>query len=352
MRWLTAGWARAARRVAAHRSEAVAFFGFVVALTVFIRLAEMLPWVGPTVAAHRLSGLPGATLMAMTMAWLPLMIIDMKRCTRETALRKRVQADLDERLLAERATVEADTAARAAVRSVLAGGGPRMVYQPIVDMSSGDVVGYEALSRFADGGNSEEWFARAVSVGLGVELELAAVGRAMSDLPLLDPRTYLSVNVSPAALADRRLVEHVRRVPVGRVVLELTEHSAVDDYGDARTAIAVLRGHGARLAVDDAGAGYASLRHIIDLSPDIIKVDRTLVQGIDSDPARRSLFVALVTFAADMGAQLVAEGVETAEEVERLSGWGVCLGQGWHFGRPQPIERNDRPPLRAAATAE
>lgn len=352
MGWLSELAARAARRVAAHRFEAIAFFGFVVALMGLIRAAELVPWVGETVAAHRLGGLAGALLLAMTMAWLPLMVIDMKRCTRETALRKQVQADLDVRLLAERADLEATTAARAAVRSVLDGGGPQMVYQPIVEMSSGEVVGYEALSRFEDGTNPAEWFARAGRVGLGIELELAAVRRALSDLPRLEAHTYMSVNVSPAALADPRLADQVRRAPAGRVVLELTEHTAVSDYSDARSVMSALRVHGARLAVDDAGAGYASLRHIVDLSPDIIKVDRALVSGVDTDPARRSLFVALVTFAADIGAHLVAEGVETVEEAERLSSWGVCMGQGWHFGRPRPItERAGQEPIPAGAKA-
>src|SRR5581483_11840265 len=172
----------------------------------------------------------------------------------------------------------------------------------------------------------------------GTDLELSAMRRAFDDLDRLPEDAYLSVNVSPDTLADTRLLNLIRRAPPGRVVLELTEHCAVADYEPCRAAMKTLRDYGVQLAIDDAGAGYASLRHIIDLAPDIIKVDRSLVKGIDVDPARRSLFVALVTFARDLGASLVAEGVEHAAEADQLSRWGVRLAQGWHFGRPQPLD--------------
>jgi EAL domain-containing protein (putative c-di-GMP-specific phosphodiesterase class I) len=272
----------------------------------------------------------------MTMAWLPLMVIDMRRCTRETALRRHVEADLEARTRAERTAAEAVATTRAKVTAVLAAGGPRMVYQPIVDMGTAAVVGYEALSRF-DEGAPDEWFAAAAGVGFGVDLELAAVRRALGDLDRLPATAYLSVNVSPQTLTDPRLSALLHAVPGDRVVLELTEHSAVSDYAPYCALMADLRGLGFRLAVDDAGAGYSSLRHIVDLAPDVIKVDRSLVQGIDVDPARRSLFVALVTFAADLGAILVAEGVENADEARQLSTWGVRLAQGWHYGRPEPL---------------
>lgn len=332
---------RGARRVRAHRGEAAAFFGFVAVGTVAVRLSGAASPVFDWLAGHPGAEIPGAVVLAMTMAWVPLMVIDMKRCTRETALRKRVQADLDARKEAEQAALDAVEQARLRVTTVLALGGPQMVYQPIVDIATHEVLGYEALSRFGDEGCPADWFTSAASVGLGTDLELSAIRRAVGDIDRLPQHVYLSVNVSPDTLADDRLLQLIRTAPPGRVVVELTEHCAVADYDACRRAMKALRGHGVRLAIDDAGAGYASLRHIIDLEPDIIKVDRSLVKGIDVDPARRSLFVALVTFARDLEASLVAEGVENAAEARQLSRWGVGLGQGWHFGRPAPL-KSDR----------
>lgn len=228
----------------------------------------------------------------MTFAWVPLMIIDMKRCARETALRKHVQADLDVRKRSEQAALNAIEQVRSRVTAVLEAGGPRMVYQPIVDINSRNVLGREALSRFAGGEGPAKWFSSAATVGLGIDLELSAIRPALSDLRRMPRDVYLSVNVSPDTLADERLIELIGSAPDGRVVLELTEHCAVDDYGPCRAAMKALRSRGVRLAIDDAGAGYASLRHIIDLAPDIIKVDRSLVKGVDVDPARRSLLSA------------------------------------------------------------
>ena len=328
---------RAARRVHAHRGEAAAFFGFVVVGAVLARVSGVVPPVFDWLSRARDAGIPGAVVLALTMAWVPLMIIDMKRCTRETALRKHVQADLDTRKQAEQAALDEIENVRARVAEVLSAGGPEIVYQPIVDIATQEVLGLEALSRFADGECPAGWFNSAATVGLGTDLELSAVRRALAGLEHMPEHVYLAVNVSPDTLADDRLAEVLRTVPSGRVVVELTEHCAVADYGPCRSAMEKLRVHGVRLAIDDAGAGYASLRHIIDLAPDIIKVDRSLVKGIDADSARRSLFVALVTFAGDLGATLVAEGVETAAEAEQLSRWGVGMGQGWHFGRPEPL---------------
>ncbi len=333
---------RAARRVHAHRGEAAAFFGFVVVGAVLARVSGVVPPVFHWLAHTRDAGIPGAVVLALTLAWVPLMIIDMKRCTRETALRKHVQADLDARKQAEQAALDAIEAVRHRVSEVLATDGPQIVYQPIVDIATQEVLGLEALSRFSDDQGPAEWFTAAAAVGLGTDLELSAVRRALVGLAHMPENAYLAVNVSPDTLADRRLVDLVRTAPPGRIVLELTEHCAVADYGPCRTAMKAFRAHGVRLAVDDAGAGYASLRHIIDLAPDIIKVDRSLVKGIDADAARRSLFVALVTFARDLGASLVAEGVETAAEAHQLSRWGVGLGQGWYFGRPAPLAASVR----------
>jgi EAL domain-containing protein (putative c-di-GMP-specific phosphodiesterase class I) len=121
------------------------------------------------------------------------------------------------------------------------------------------------------------------------------------------------------------------------VVLELTEHVGVDDYSALTEALAGLRRRGVRLAVDDAGSGFASLRHVLNLAPDVIKLDGELVGGLDRDPARRALAGALLAFGADIGAEVVAEGIETARECAVLRGLGFRLGQGHHLGRPEPL---------------
>lgn len=213
---------------------------------------------------------------------------------------------------------------------------PVLVFQPIVDLRTGRTVGYEALSRFLDGA-PDEWFAAAEEVGLGVLLELKAVGRALAQLSALPAAdTYLSVNCSPAALVADDLFDLVAgSVEPGRVVVELTEHVQVEDYTGCQRAAARLRGIGARLAVDDMGAGYASLRHVIELRPEIIKLDRSLINVAD-----RSLETAvgvLVALGRLTGAAILAEGVEDAPTVARMRALGVDLAQGWYYGRPGPL---------------
>jgi EAL domain-containing protein (putative c-di-GMP-specific phosphodiesterase class I) len=122
-----------------------------------------------------------------------------------------------------------------------------------------------------------------------------------------------------------------------RIVLEITEHAPVEDYGDLERALAPLREGGLTVAIDDAGAGFASLRHILRLRPDIIKVDKTLTQGIEFDSSKRALARALITFARDIGAEIVAEGIETSSEQAALHALGVRYGQGYHIGRPAPL---------------
>jgi EAL domain-containing protein (putative c-di-GMP-specific phosphodiesterase class I) len=222
---------------------------------------------------------------------------------------------------------------------VLQDGGPRVVVQPIVDLATGRTVGVEALARFPEdlGGPPDVWFADAASVGLGVELELAVVGRALGTLDELPPDVYLSVNVTPAAMASPELAELVLAAPAGRLVVEMTEHVPVTDYDRLAEPLRRLRATGVRIAVDDAGAGFASLQHILNLAPDVIKLDRALVRDVDSDPARASLASSLVTFAERIGADLVAEGIETERERTALQRLGVGCGQGFHLGRPVPV---------------
>lgn len=233
------------------------------------------------------------------------------------------------------------------VRHVLEDGGPDVVFQPIVDLSSGDVAGFEALARFpAPPRGPEAWFNDAESVDLRPELEIAALRRATTERAHLPEASYLSVNVSPDVVTSDGCLETLLGVPAGRLVVEITEHACVRDYGEAATAIEPLRDHGARLAVDDAGAGFSSFTHILQLSPDIVKLDIGITRGVDSDPARRALASGLVSFAEETGAQLIAEGIETDGELRTLRDLGVGYGQGFGLARPVAATGADPVPRR------
>lgn len=225
---------------------------------------------------------------------------------------------------------------RRRVLEVLDGRRFTMVYQPIVDLRSGATAGFEALARFdqAGLGPPDRVFADAAAVGLGVDLELAAVERALAALGSIPEHLTLSVNVGPETLASDALVPVLDAGRGRRVAVELTEHAAVQDYKLLESAIATLREHGVLLAIDDTGAGFASLAHIVKLAPDLVKLDRWIVEGVAADPVRRALVHALVGFAHELGARVVGEGIETRAELEALRDLGVELGQGYVLGRP------------------
>lgn len=214
-----------------------------------------------------------------------------------------------------------------------------IVFQPIVDLASRETVGLEALSRFAGEPmrSPDLWFEEAASVGLGPELEMKAVRRAVAQLDQIPTGEFLAVNVSPELVLSHKLDELADEAICSRLVLELTEHIAVDDYGPVHDRMSPLRERGARVAVDDTGAGFSSLRHILLLQPEIIKLDRSLTHGVDEDPARRALASSLVAFAKEIGASLIAEGVETAGELETLERLGAPWVQGFHIAMPEPL---------------
>jgi EAL domain-containing protein (putative c-di-GMP-specific phosphodiesterase class I) len=239
---------------------------------------------------------------------------------------------------------------RERVQQILDAGGPLMVFQPIVELATGRAIGAEALARFPihQQRPPDQWFRDATEVGLGVELELSAIRVALASLDELPRGAYLSLNAGPATVSSPSLFDLLRAASPGRVVLELTEHVGVDDYGILTDVLDELRALGVRLAVDDAGAGFASLQHILNLKPDIIKLDRALVEGIDTDPARRALAGSLMTFATEIGAQVIAEGIETFREQTVLRRLGVRYGQGFHLGRPGPLPLAEQAPVEAA----
>ena len=221
---------------------------------------------------------------------------------------------------------------------VIAAGGPAVALQPIVDLATGNRVGAEALSRFP-----AEWskapdvcFAEAHSVGLGHVLELLALERAAEHLDLVGG--YVAMNVSPATLLTPECGDLLARLPAGRVLLELSEHDPVEDYDALHEALAPHRAAGLRLAIDDVGAGFSSLRHIVVTSPDVLKIDRSIVSGLDTDPVLSTLVRSLVEFGHGCDVRVVAEGIETEDEATALRALGVDYGQGWFFGRPGPPE--------------
>jgi EAL domain-containing protein (putative c-di-GMP-specific phosphodiesterase class I)/putative methionine-R-sulfoxide reductase with GAF domain len=216
--------------------------------------------------------------------------------------------------------------------------------QPIVNLDAGEVVGVEALTRFSPPPRRapDKWFYEAHTVGLGVELQLAAVEMALTLIDALPREPWLAINIGPDALDAPELAALLEATDPGRVVLELTEHLRIEDYPKLRAALRRIRGFGARLAVDDTGAGFASLGNIVNLAPDLIKLDRQFTRGIDLDPVRRALAHALLSFAEDTGAQVIAEGIETADELETVHQLGIPYGQGYYIARPGPIEAMPR----------
>lgn len=215
------------------------------------------------------------------------------------------------------------------------------LFQPIVDISSMRTIGFEALTRFSSVPNRSpnEWIADATSVGLQETLELALLKSALQQLKDLPPDVYLSLNVAPNTLLKGSIPELFSGYPLERLVLEITEQDSISDYERIEAELAPLRARGMRLAVDDAGAGYASFRHILKLKPDIIKLDYSLIKGIDTDLASKTLATAIVSFGKSTGSQIVAEGVETEAELDTLRGLGIERVQGFLLGRPEAIGR-------------
>jgi EAL domain-containing protein (putative c-di-GMP-specific phosphodiesterase class I) len=217
----------------------------------------------------------------------------------------------------------------------------RTAYQPIIDVRSDRCVGIEALARFpAPFSKPELAFAAGHDVGLGLELERLVIREAWKMLPRLGPEQYLAINVAPHALVELARRANLRHdLPLEKLVVEVTEHSVVDCYRPLLKELAPLRERGLRIAVDDAGAGYASLRHVLELRPDFIKIDRSLIHGIARDHAQQVAVAAFLSLAADLNAGVVAEGVERAEDLEVAIGLGVYAAQGYLLGKPTSSEK-------------
>jgi EAL domain-containing protein (putative c-di-GMP-specific phosphodiesterase class I)/FixJ family two-component response regulator len=236
--------------------------------------------------------------------------------------------------------VDAEQSLRDLVDAALEPGAITPVYQPIVDLGTSRIVGVEALARFMiePSRPPDAWFRDAAMDGRSAELEIAAIRAEMVafDDPALGG-IYLSVNLSPETIIGSPVLDMLVALPLERIVLEVTEHAAVADYQALAAALAPFRAAGGRLAVDDAGAGFASLRHILLLDPDIIKLDISLTRDVDTDRRKRALAAAFVTFANELGISIVAEGIETATELSELRALGVANGQGYFLRRPAPL---------------
>jgi EAL domain-containing protein (putative c-di-GMP-specific phosphodiesterase class I) len=208
------------------------------------------------------------------------------------------------------------------------------VFQPAFELASGRPVGYEALTRFRDG-PPDRLISEAHAVGLGRRLEVACAAAALEASSALPSDAWLSLNVSPDVILQSRRFGRLVRAADRRIVIEITEHDEIADYRAIRRAVERL-GPGVSLAVDDAGAGFASLRHVVELRPSFLKLDVSLVRGVDHDATRQAMVAGLRHFASRGGCEVIAEGIEQQAELAMLRELGVPLGQGYLLGRPAP----------------
>ena len=225
---------------------------------------------------------------------------------------------------------------RVRVQEVIESSAVRSAFQPIVELATGRLAGLEALARFPRMPirSPDAWFAEAEAVGMLPRLEAMAIRVALAGLEDVPPDAFLSLNVSPTALGSPEVQEVLAFAPAHRLVLEITEHSAVEDYVELNRVLGPMRHRGFRIAIDDVGSGISSLRHVVMLAPDMLKIDMTLTSGIHRDPTRHAVVAALASCAGQIDAVSVAEGVGSIEEVDHLLEVGVMLGQGYALGEP------------------
>ena len=278
---------------------------------------------GLAVTGIAVAGLVGSGLLLLVVVGLLVALIAARR-----QLRRYLGTDST-----SRAAHEAD---RHRIDHVLQRQAIDIALQPIVDLANGRLVGTEALARFRDGRPPDLGLAEGGETGQALMLDRTAFFSAIKLLSRLPSNCYVSVNATPELILHGRLDEALSkmRVPLNRLVIEVTEHAKVRSYSELLTCLAPLRERGVRLAIDDTGAGYASFNHVLQLRPDIIKIDRSLIANIADDAARRSLVTALVLLALDLGASVTAEGVETSSELRTLATLGVDCAQGYLLARP------------------
>jgi EAL domain-containing protein (putative c-di-GMP-specific phosphodiesterase class I) len=321
------GGPRAAREIGRHSPRTR-----VIALSAFEDRGTVLEMLRAGAVGYLVKGTPGDEILGS------IRRVAGGRATMSDEVIDGIVHELSSQLRREEIEQERFLARAAEVQRFVAGDGVEIHLQPIVDLSTRATVGFEALARF-DGlpvRPPDEWFAEAATLDLGVQLELATIDRALPLVARLPRHAYLSLNCSHRTARSAELLPILAR-DATRLVVEITEHERVDDYEELARSLQPLREIGVRIAIDDAGAGYASLRHTLQLSPDIVKVDITLTRSIDTDRARRALASALISFADEMGIAIVAEGIETEAELRTLLDLGVRYGQGFHLAKPAPL---------------
>ncbi len=277
---------------------------------------------------------------------------DRSLTTRDLGVLRLCADVVDSILCKDRDAAREQDARRRRIAETIATEAVEMVFQPIYRTADGCLAAFEALARFAPIPGTgirgpDAWFSEAAGVGLGEELEFLALRKALHAAPSLPAGVKLTVNLSPAALASPRLAEALAEAALDRLVIELTEHAAVASYEALRDALGPFRARGLYLAIDDVGAGHATLRHVLDLAPEFIKLDMSLIRDIDTHTGRRALTEALTGYGRRIGCEIVAEGVETEAEYAVLKGLGVTRVQGFLTGRPMPLEAAAALPLSA-----
>jgi EAL domain-containing protein (putative c-di-GMP-specific phosphodiesterase class I) len=261
-----------------------------------------------------------------------------QRAGYERELARRLRRELHDATSAD-LDVHLDPAVRVRMKKMLRTRAFHTVFQPIFSLQDGRLVAVEALTRFdvLPQRPPDVWFDEAVSVGHGTDLEILTTQAALSGSDHLPEGIGLAVNCSPRVLCDPAFLELVERHHGRRLIVEVTEHAVVEDYTTLARAAASLRRHGVLIAVDDAGAGFSSLQHIVRLAPDIIKLDISLTQHLRDDPVRRALADCLVRFAHETGCQLIAEGIEQPSDLHTWRDLGAHAAQGYLLGRPGPL---------------
>ena len=247
-----------------------------------------------------------------------------------------VEAAFNSKLEEDRLIADEREDLRKKIRGIIEREAFDIAFQPVQALESGRVVGFEALARFTDSRtrSPDRCFGEAKQAEMSFDLEVAVMRKALLSLARLPRNTYLAINVSPDTAASPEIARLCTRHAADRIVLEITEHSSVDDYLLLAERARTLRDMGVHIAIDDAGAGFASLRHVLRLEPDLIKLDKSITRSIDTLARHQSLAAALLTFASGTSASIVAEGIETAEELATLKRLGVPYGQGFYLGRP------------------
>ncbi len=311
------------------KQTALRFFLFVLTVECLIAFAGRAPRAAALIEGH----VDWRSVLALTgLAWLPFVILASHRLTSELSAAGGGAAQRQMAAAAHKRAV----GIRHRTTAVLADDTLQIALQPVVGVNTGTWVGAEALSRFPDNRRPDVWFAEAHEVGLGVELELLAMHRALDVVHALPNTVALSFNASPALILDRRFAETLQdpTLPMGRLVVEITEHAVVDRYEDLVAALAPLRAQGLRVSVDDTGAGYSSLRHVLRIRPDNIKLDQSFVADAATDPATRAMITAIVLAAMEMSASVTAEGVEDPASLRAIELLGVDSVQGSLLARP------------------